>query len=232
MDLGRTAVFADPGGRARSPSGSRAGAPGSASSTRPGAGTGATSHARDLDGAAALLRRGVRLGGRDRSSSAPGMESTMFRLPGYGDFARGARPRAARAPRRPVRAARLQRRGRAGSSRWPRTRPPRWHVTFSAADTDAGRRARGRAGRRGARTRRSTPARCAWRRCATRRARAFSVNSYSAARRVTPASLPGDHARARATASGAGRSPCPRPSSVRCSPMIGVLSPDRVPRWA
>ena len=134
MDLGRTAVFADPGGR-----GVRGLAAG------PAGRAGRRQRARELE-----LEQSPRARPRRRRpfygavfgweaatvEFGAGMESTMFRLPGYGDFLAERDPGTARAPRRPVRAARVQRRGR-----WleplAADAPPRWHVTFSAADTDA-----------------------------------------------------------------------------------------------
>ena len=167
MDLGRTAIFADPAGPpfAVWQPGRRAGL---GVVNAPGSWNWSNLHARDLDGAARFY--GAVFGWEASTIEfGPGMESTMFRLPGYGDFLAerdpGLRERHADPSVPP---------GFSDAVAW---------VEPLAADGagalarhvlrgrhGCGRRARGRAGRRDPHTRRSTPARCGWPRCATRRA--------------------------------------------------------------
>ena len=92
-------------------------------------------HARDLDGAATFY--GAVFGWEAETIEfGPGLESTMFRLPGYGDFLAERDPdlRERHAdPSVPP--------GFSDAVAWVEplsaAGPPRWHVTFSAADTDA-----------------------------------------------------------------------------------------------
>ena len=125
-----------PRGRRRSRSGSRAGGPGSGVVNAPGQlELERPPHARPRR-RGSLLRRRVRLGGgHDRLRRR--MESTMFRLPGYGDFLAERDPGLRERHADPSVPPGLHRCGRPGSSRSPPDGPPRWHVTFSAADTDA-----------------------------------------------------------------------------------------------
>jgi predicted enzyme related to lactoylglutathione lyase len=134
MDLGRTAIFTDPAGAAFAvwQPGRRAGL---GVVNAPGSWNWSNLHARDLDGAARFY--GAVFGWEATTIElGPGMESTMFRLPGYGDFLAerdpGLRERHADPSVPP---------GFSDAVAWVEPLaadgPPRWHVTFSAADTDA-----------------------------------------------------------------------------------------------
>ena len=134
MDLGRTATFTDP-----------AGAPFAVWQPRrrqglgvvnvPGAWNWSNLHARDLDGAARFY--GAVFGWEATTVElGPGMEATMFRMPGYGEFLAqrdpGIRARHAAAGAPP---------GFTDAVAWleplAAADPPHWHVIFSAAGTDA-----------------------------------------------------------------------------------------------
>ena len=134
MDLGRTAVCADPAGApfAVWQPGRRAGA---GVVNAPGSWNWSNLHARDLDGAARFY--GAVFGWEtDTIEVAEGVDATMVRVPGYGEFLAqrdpGIRERhaAAGAPPGFTDAVAWLEPVAAGSA-------PRWHVTFSAADTDA-----------------------------------------------------------------------------------------------
>ena len=168
MDLGRTAVFTDPAGApfAVWQPGRRAGL---GVVNAPGSWNWSNLHTRDLDGAARFY------------GAVFGWEAADGRVRRRhgGDDVPAARLRRRSSPsatRASASATRAPARRPASPTRWPgssRSRPdapPRWHVTFSAADTDAVVARAAELGGEVARTRRSTPAPCAWPRCATRRA--------------------------------------------------------------
>ena len=134
MDLGRTAVFADPAGAAFAvwQPGRRAGL---GVVNAPGSWNWSNLHARDIDGAAEFY--GAVFGWEASTIEfGPGMESTMFRLPGYGDFLAERDPRLRERHADPSVPP-----GFSDAVAWVEPLaadgPPRWHVTFSAADTDA-----------------------------------------------------------------------------------------------
>ena len=134
MDLGRTAIFTDPAGApfAAWQPGRRQGL---GVVNAPGSWNWSNLHARDLDGAASFY--GAVFGWEtDTIEVAEGVDATMVRVPGYGEFLAqrdpGIRERhaAAGAPPGFTDAVAWLEPVAAGSA-------PRWHVTFSAADTDA-----------------------------------------------------------------------------------------------
>ena len=91
---------------------------------------------RDLDGRAALLRRGLRLGVRRRRLRRRPARS-MVRVPGLRRLPRVDRPGRARPPRGGRRAAAASPTRSPGSNRSRPTAAPRWDVTFTVADADA-----------------------------------------------------------------------------------------------
>ena len=167
MDLGRTAVFADPAGApfAVWQPGRRAGL---GVVNAPGSWNWSNLHTRDLDGAARFY--GAVFGWEAATIDfGGGMEATMLQLPGYGDALAVRDPGISRAPRRaPARRPASPMRWR-GSSRSRRTsRPAGTSRSRRPTPTRSWRARRSSAARSS--TRPSTPAPCAWPRSATRRA--------------------------------------------------------------
>ena len=133
MDLGRTAVFADPAGApfAAWQPGRRQGL---GAVNAPGSWNWSNLHTRDLDGAARFY--GAVFGWEVATVEvAEGIDATMVRVPGYGEFLARSDPgirerhEAAGAPP-----------GFTDAVAWLEPLapdgPPRWHVTFSVADAD------------------------------------------------------------------------------------------------